>query len=203
MVFIFLLLIIIVLITFSKINIEIENFIFTSETKRHINTDYKIVLRLLILSKLPILKINISKTKLEKMQLKEKIKNIDVKILENNIKFDKNLIKVLKNLHVGINNFELKLELGTENASFTAIIVPVISTVLSIFLQNKVKKIENQKFIINPVFINQNLINIVFSGIFEIRMIHIINIIYILIKKKGVKKHERTSNRRPYDYSYE
>lgn len=203
MFFLFLLLIIILLITFSKINIEIENFCFTSETKRHINTDYKIVLRLLILSKLPILKINLSKTKLEKMQLKDKIKKIDVKILESNVKFDKNLFMILKNLHVEINKFELKLELGTEDASITAIIVPVISTVLSIFLQNKVKAIENQKFIIKPIFINQNLINIVFSGIFEIRMIHIINIIYILNKKKGVKKHERTSNRRSYDYSYE
>lgn len=203
MVFLFALLIIILLIAFSKINIEIKNFKFTSQEKRHINKNYMIVFKLLILNKIPILRINITKSKLEKIQLKERIKNIDVKVLENNIKFDKNLFKVIKNLGIDINKFDLKIELGTENATITAIIVPIISTVLSIFLQKKVENIENQKFIINPIFINKNLINIVFSGIFEIRMIHIINIIYILNKKKGVKKNERTSNRRSYDYSYE
>ena len=61
----------------------------------------------------------------------------------------------------------------------------------------------NKKYIITPLYFNQNIVNIEISGIFEIKMIHIINIIYILNKKEGVKKNERTSNRRSYDYSYE
>ena len=67
----------------------------------------------------------------------------------------------------------------------------------------KVENYKNQNFTIKPIYINQNLINILIDGIFEIKMIHIINIIYILNKKEGVKKYERTSNRRSYDYSYE
>ena len=66
-----------------------------------------------------------------------------------------------------------------------------------------IQNYKEQNINIYPVYNYQNLLNIEFSGIFEIKMIHIINIIYILNKKEGVKKNERTSNRRSYDYSYE
>lgn len=203
MVFIFVLILIIVLLVFSRIRIEVINFKFSSQTKRHINKDYKVIIKLCILKKIPILKVNITKTKLEKMKIKEKIKNIDFKIIQNKNKFDKNAIKVIKKSNININKINLNLEIGTENATLTSVIVPAISTILAILLSRKIENPKNQLFIIQPVYINQNLINIVFSGIFEMKMIHIINIIYILNRKKGVNKHERTSNRRSYDYSYE
>ena len=203
MVFIFVLILIIVLLVFSRIRIEVINFKFSSQTKRHINKDYKVIIKLCILKKIPILKVNITKTKLEKMKIKEKIKNIDFKIIQNKNKFDKNAIKAIKKSNININKINLNLEIGTENATLTSVIVPTISTILAILLSRKIENPKNQLFIIQPVYINQNLINIVFSGIFEIKMIHIINIIYILNRKKGVNKHERTSNRRSYDYSYE
>ncbi len=203
MVFIFVLILIIVLLVFSRIRIEVINFKFSSQTKRHINKDYKVIIKLCILKKIPILKVNITKTKLEKMKIKEKIKNIDFKIIQNENKFDKNAIKAIKKSNININKINLNLEIGTENATLTSVIVPAISTILAILLSRKIENPKNQLFIIQPVYINQNLINIVFSGIFEMKMIHIINIIYILNRKKGVNKHERTSNRRSYDYSYE
>ena len=203
MVFIFVLILIIVLLVFSRIRIEVINFKFSSQTKRHINKDYKVIIKLCILKKIPTLKVNITKTKLEKMKIKEKIKNIDFKIIQNKNKFDKNAIKAIKKSNININKINLNLEIGTENATLTSVIVPAISTILAILLSRKIENPKNQLFIIQPVYINQNLINIVFSGIFEMKMIHIINIIYILNRKKGVNKHERTSNRRSYDYSYE
>ena len=203
MVFIFVLILIIILLVFSRIRIEVINFKFSSQTKRHINKDYKVIIKLCILKKIPILKVNITKTKLEKMKIKEKIKNIDFKIIQNKNKFDKNAIKAIKKSNININKINLNLEIGTENATLTSVIVPAISTILAILLSRKIENPKNQLFIIQPVYINQNLINIVFSGIFEMKMIHIINIIYILNRKKGVNKHERTSNRRSYDYSYE
>ena len=203
MVFIFVLILIIILLVFSRIRIEVINFKFSSQTQRHINKDYKVIIKLCILKKIPILKVNITKTKLEKMKIKEKIKNIDFKIIQNENKFDKNAIKAIKKSNININKINLNLEIGTENATLTSVIVPTISTILAILLSRKIENPKNQLFIIQPVYINQNLINIVFSGIFEMKMIHIINIIYILNRKKGVNKHERTSNRRSYDYSYE
>ena len=50
---------------------------------------------------------------------------------------------------------------------------------------------------------NENLLNIEISSIFQIKMIHIINTICIVNKKRKGDKNERTSNRRPYDYGYE
>lgn len=194
-----------IILFFSKIRIEIINFRFDSQLRRHINKDYKIIIKLKAFGLIPIFKINITKTKLERMRLKERIKNIDFDILENNYKLDKRMLKAMKNLNLSIKNIQLHIDIGTENASLTSIIVPAISTIIAIVLRKKMKHFENQVFIINPIYQNRNLINLSVSGIFEIKMSHIINIIYILNKKerKGVKEYERTSHRRSYGYSYE
>ena len=203
MVFLFILIAIFILIISLTIKIEIINFKFTSQTKRHINKNYKIVIKLLAFGKIPISNLNITKTKLEKLKLKEKIKDIDFKLIQDKNKLDKRVLQAIKEINMDIDFINLKIELGTENASLTSIIVPAISTFLAILLRKKVQELDNLIFNVNPIYINQNLINIEFSGIFEIKMIHIISIIYILSKKKGVDKYERTSNRRSYDYSYE
>lgn len=203
MVFLFAFILILVIIYFSKIQVQIINLKFSSIMPRHLNKDYKIAIRWYILSKIPIMKFNINKTKMEKIKIKEKIRNIDFKILEEQGKIDVKKLKTLKELKMKIKSVNLNLEIGTENAALTSILVPVISTVIAIVLRKKVRKYENQIFIINPAYLNQNLLNISLSGIFEIKINHIINMIYILNKKEGVNKYERTSNRRSYDYSYE
>ena len=207
MVFLFIFLTIILLVIlfiFSTLRIQINNFRFQSKSKRHINKDYEIIVKLCILKVIPILKVNITKTKLEKIKLKDKIKQLDLKMIQDNKQFDKKIFEAIKKLDIHIKNIDLFVDLGTENASLTSIIVPAISTVISIILHKKVKKFKDQVFIINPVYINQNLVNIYISGILEIKISHIINMIYILSKEQiGVKKNERTSNRRTYGYSYE
>ena len=203
MVFLFIF-IIAVLIIFSKFRIEIINFNFSSEKieNRHINKDYKIIFKLYILKYLPIIKINITKTKLEKIKLKDKMKNLDMKLIENKNKFDKEFFKTIKDIKYTIKNINLRIDLGTENASLTSFIIPIISTIISIYLQRKIEKFKNQRFIVNPIYKDKNFININLNCIFEIKMIHIINIIYILNKKRR-DENVRTSNRRSYDYSYE
>ena len=171
------------------------------EEKININGDYKLILRLYILGKIPIIKINITKSKLEKIKLKEKIKNIDFQIIKGEKNFDKRLLEIIKK--IAIEYINLKIEIGTESASLTSILVPAISTIIAIILRKKVKKFENQTFIVNPVYKDQNLIKISLTGIFEIKKIHIINIIYIFIKKRRVEKNVRTSHRRSYDYCNE
>lgn len=203
MVFLFAFILILVIIYFSKIQVQIINLKFSSIMPGHLNKDYKIAIRWYILSKIPIMKFNINKTKMEKIKIKEKIKNINFKILEEQGKIYVKKLKTLKELKMKIKSVNLNLEIGTENAALTSILVPVISTVIAIVLRKKVRKYENQIFIINPAYLNQNLLNISLSGIFEIKINHIINMIYILNKKEGVNKYERTSNRRSYDYSYE
>ena len=138
---------------------------------------------------------------IDSLQLKQ---SLETKIIENRKNIDKETIKALKNIKIQVEKINLKILIGTENASLTAFIVPVISTIIAITLREQIKKYnENQKFLIQPIYINQNLINIECSGIFEIEMIHIINTICIVNKKRKGDKNERTSNRRSYDYGYE
>ena len=206
LVFLLVLAIIFTLLIFSKIRIKIENFKFTSLSSRHTNKDFNINIKICILRKIPIISIGITKQKIQKLKLNEKMKNADLKVIEDK-KFDKKMLELIKKSNISIKKFDLKIELGTKSPSLTALLVPIVSTIIAIILQKNMQNTKNYypKFIIEPKYINQNLINIAFDGIFEMKLIHIINMIYILNKKEkeGVKKYERTSNRRSYDYSYE
>ena len=173
--FISVFIIFICILTFSKIRIEIINFKFTS----------------------------MSEKKLKRLNLQQEAKIIKTRIIENKSKIDKKIFKVMKKIKINIKKINLSINIGTENASLTALLVAIISSITGIVFRKSIIDSKKQSFRIVPVYINKNLINIAVSGIFEIKMIHIINIIYVLNKKEGVKKNERTSNRRTYDYSYE
>ena len=203
MVFLFIFIIIVVGFTFSKIRIEIIDFKFDSTSQNHANKAYKIIIKFYIFNKIPVIKSTITQKKLKNFKINQKAKDMAIKALRNNDKMDIKAMSGIKKLNIDIKNLKLKINIGTENAAFTAIIVGIISTIIPIVLSNKLEDPRNQTFVINPIYINQNVINIALSGIFEIKMIHIINIIYILSKKEGVKKYERTSNRRSYAYSNE
>ena len=203
MVFLFILISIILSFIFSKIRIEVINFKFDSTSQKHVNKDYKIIIKFCIFNKIPVIKSTITQDKFKKIKVNQKAKDIAIKALRNKKKIDVKSFSAIKKINISIKDIRLKINIGTENAGFTAIIVGIISTIIPIVLRNKVEDYKNQTFAINPIYINQNLINIALSGIFEIKVIHIINIIYILSKKEGVNKYERTSNRRSYAYSYE
>ena len=203
--FIFLLvfMIFICILIFSKIRIEIINFRFTSMNKKHLNENYKIIIKLRIFNKFTIFKIILTKNKLKNLNLKQDAKIIRTKIIENKNKIDKRVFKIIKNIKIIIKRLNLSIDIGTEDASLTALLVAIISSITGVIFRKSIIDSKKQIFKIVPVYVNKNLININVSGIFEIKMIHIINIIYILNKKEGVKYNERTSNRRAYDYSYE
>jgi len=197
--FIFLIIILIIITT---------NLKFSTITKPHLNNKYQIKIKICTFGILPIFNIKINSKKINKIlknqKVKEKIKEEQTKIIENKANIDKELITSLKNIRTEIKEINLKISIGTENASLTAFVIPVISTLLAIILSKQINKYNNkQSFLVTPVYIDQNLINIEGSGIFEIKMIHIINTICIVNKKRKGDKNERTSNRRSYDYGYE
>lgn len=208
MVFIFILLIIILMIITIKIKIEFKDLKFSSQNKEHLNKNYKIEIVIYTFNFIPILKFKITNKKIKDALNNEKIKkminNQKTNIIENRKDIDVKAIKKIKNIKIEIDTIDLNISLGTEDAAMTAFIIPVISTFIALFLSHRIKKYnDKQGFLIKPIYINQNLINIEFSGIFKIKMIHIINTICILSKKKKGDKNERTSNRRSYDYGYE
>lgn len=200
---ILMLLIITIILISARASIEIANLRININKKIYINDNYKIIFKIKIFNKIPLLKFNLDKDKLNLKRNKMRKKKEFLKKEENFIK-DKIKKEILKNItDIKINELNLKIKLGTENAFFTSMIVPIISSIISIILMKKMTNVEKQKYIVEPIYLNQNILEILISGIFEMKMIHIINIIYILTKKEGVKKNERTSNRRSYDYGYE
>lgn len=199
------LLTLLLLIAFSRIKINIKNIKFTSYKveERHLQEDYDVKVKLYVLKFLRILKINITKEKLEKLKLENKIKKLEKKLILKDVKFDINVFDVLKNLKIIFEELNLKVEIGTENSALTSIIFGIVSGIIPFVLRNQIKNIEKQKIDIKPIYLNQNLLNIELNCIFNIKMIHIIYVMYILNKKRRDEKYVRTSNRRSYGYSYE
>ena len=185
------------------------NVIIDSQSKPYVNDKYKIIIKLKIFDTIPIIKFTLNKNKLRKIQqslkTNEKVKQLEKDIIQNKDKVDAQIIKGLKDFCKGIyiETLNLEMELGTQNAFLTSMLVAIFSSILSIgFSRIRVRE-KNIVYEIKPVYKNENSIKIEISGIFQIKMIHIINTIYVLNKKGGRKNHERTSNRRSYDYSYE
>ena len=209
MVFLLIFLIIILMVITLKIKINFTDFEFNTQKHNKLEKDYKIKITIYTFNKIPIIKTKITNEKIQqiikKPKIKEVIKNQETKLIENRKDIDINLIKSIKNIKIEIEEIQLKITIGTENAATTAFIIPILSTIIATVLSRNIKKYnDKQTFEIKPVYINQNLLNIEFSGIIQIKMIHIINTICIVNKKKRKgDKNERTSNRRSYDYSYE
>ena len=208
MVFLFIILIIIIMLITTKIKFEIQNLKISTNEKPHLNKKYQIKIMIYTFGVIPILKIKLNNQKIKKIinnqKIKEKIKQQETKIIENKANIDKELISSLKNIKTEIKEINLKIRIGTENASLTAFTIPVISTFIAVFLSKQIKKYnDKQVFLVEPVYLDKNLINIEISSIFQIKMIHIINTICIVNKKRKGDKNERTSNRRSYDYGYE
>ena len=212
MVFLFILLIFLVLglvILTSKLDIRMINLIIDSQSKKYINDRYEIIIKLKIFGNIPILKFTLNKSRLRKIKqsrkMNEKVKQLEKDIIQNKNKLDVQIIKGLKEFskNIYMEKLDLAIELGTENAFLTSMLVAIFSSILSITFSRIHVKEKNIIYEIEPIYMNKNSIKIEISGIFQIKLIHIINTIYVLNKKGGRKNHERTSNRRSYDYSYE
>lgn len=197
--FLIMLLILYILILMSatiKIKIKDLKIELPKQKERIIDNGYEISLNFYILKKLKIFKLSITKDKLERKELKEQINKIKSKLKKDKNNFDIKFIDVIKKINIEKAN--LVLYLGTENATFTAVTLGIISAILGIILNEK------SIFKIVPIYQDRNILNLQFDGIFVLNKIHIIDIIiYVLKTKRRVNKNGRSSNRRAYAYSNE
>ena len=212
MVFLFILFILLIItlsIVTSRIEIKLMPFIINSKKAKCVDEQSKVIVKLKLFGKIPIIKFIITKRKLKKLQksfkMNEKIEEIEKNIIQNKDKIDVRLLAVIKEIgrSITIERLELGMELGTQNAFLTSMIVAILSSIVAIGVSKMKVKEDDVWYEIEPIYTNQNFVKIAISGIFKIKMVHIINIIYVLNKKGGMKNNERTSNRRSYDYSYE
>lgn len=211
LVFILLGIIIAVLLIFtilllSKIQIEIKNLKIGNkeENRGRIKDKYEVKITLYFLEKIPILWFRLNDKKIRKISNSKQLEKIDLKAIEKNVKFNKETIQIIKNIKIKISKLNLRIDIGTEDAILTSYLIAIIASLIGIILPHIVQKnkINNCKYIVNPIYQNRNIYHVNLDSIISIKIVHIIYSMLIFVKK-GRDKHERTSNRRAYAYRYE
>ena len=163
-----------IIIHTSKIGIDIENLIINTELPKgqKINKESKIYVYLLILGKIKLFKKDIKKMKQPNLKLENN--NIDIKILKNKeLRIDYK--ELLKNIDVDIKKINLNVQIGTQDAALTAIIVGILSGMLGIILKKP-------QYEVRPIYINKNFFKIKIECIISI---YLMQYIYKLIARKG------------------
>ena len=190
------------LLVISTLKIEVEKLTLTNMKQNH-KPDYSIKIAL-CLNNINWLWVTLTDERIEKLIAKIPFYKIDFKKLENDFTFDD--IKTLGKLHIIISKLKLKASLGFESPILTAFTISFISSAIAIALPHLIKKWEKERYVyvIQPIYQNKNLYKIKLNCIIKLKVVNIINVIYIFIKKGKSDKNERTaSNRKPYAYSHE
>lgn len=136
-----------------------------------------------IIIKFGILKFKLNKEKLKKIISSNKSK---IKLEVNDFK------EIIKKIEIPKLNINAKFGTGEPNS--TAFFVAIVSSIIGIALA---RKIEKPRYTIEPVYGDGNYIFLSINCIFEIKLVHIINI-FIKLKRKEYQKYGRTPNRRSY-----
>lgn len=193
------------IICLSNLEIEVEKFNYNRTKNKEIK-DYLIYIRLKLLKKITWFKLIIDDDKVSKLR---KSKIIKTEILKRILLKNEKKIFTIKNIkhmqQFEINRFNLKMKIDVIDVMITSFVVAIISIIVSIILAKGIKNYDSKKyrFKITPIFKENMQINISLNCIFSVKMVHIINILYMLFKKRSVEYDERTSNRRTYVCSNE
>lgn len=189
------LLLLLLFIVFTSIRIEVKELKVSNLDKIKLEYDYLVYIKFYIFNFIKYFQIKIDKETIEKVKL---LKKVDVQQVNKQM----GKIKIsLKNIKPEIEKFSMDIKIGTESMFITNILVLAISVGIAYLLKNTIKKAdaEKHKYKIEPSYIDKNLIDLRLNCIIKVKMVHIIHVIYIVIKKRRDVKNERTSNRRSND----
>ena len=190
-----------ILIILSSIKINVKKFYVSNirgkQRKKELDKKFSIYVEFYLLGIIKLAKIRISKKLLNKLNIKT-----DAKQIEKSAKAIKKIqpLTIIKKLKIKTEKLNLKLDIGTFDVVLTSYIVAVISSILGIIYTVSNPKIK--KFEVKSLYNFGNSIKINLNCIINVKIVHIIYVIYILLKIRR-KSHERTSNRGAYDYGYE
>lgn len=156
--------ILIIAIHTSKIGIDIKNLIIDTDAEEKINEDGKIYVYLLLFNKIKLFRKNVRNIPMK--DVKFETSDFDIKIFKNkDIKI--NYLELIQNINIDIKNIDLNVNIGTEDAGITAILVGILAGILGII-------IKKPKYQILPIYANRNLLKINLKGIFTIYLMHYI-----------------------------
>lgn len=156
--------ILIIAIHTSKIGIDIKNLIIDTDAEEKINEDGKIYVYLLLFNKIKLFRKNVRNIPMK--DVKFETSDFDIKIFKNkDVKI--NYLELIQNINIDIKNIDLNVNIGTEDAGITAILVGILAGILGII-------IKKPKYQILPIYANRNLLKINLNGIFTIYLMHYI-----------------------------
>ena len=156
--------ILIIAIHTSKIGIDIKNLIIDTDAEEKINEDGKIYVYLLLFNKIKLFRKIVRNIPMK--DVKFETSDFDIKIFKNkDIKI--NYLELIQNINIDIKNIDLNVNIGTEDAGITAILVGILAGILGII-------IKKPKYQILPIYANRNLLKINLNGIFTIYLMHYI-----------------------------
>ncbi len=200
----FVIIILVIIFLSSSLKISIEDFkIYNKKI-----TNLKIIISIAFLNEINLLQITLNKEKIENLKKNKIIKKIIKKVQEEILKdyTNENKIKVnkikegLKSLkYVSIKNIKIKGKVGTANAVITAFLTTFLNLFITFFIA---RKVNNTKYEILPVYIDENYFELSIKCIISIKVVHIIHIARLLKRKESDKIDGRTSNRRSYANSH-
>lgn len=187
MFFLFILIFVLILaiaIHTSKIGIEVRNLVIDTEKPKceKVNRNSKIYLYLLVLGKIKLFKKDIRNTK--RKDIKFLNQDLDIKLLKGkDIKLDYKEVAD----SIDIKEIDLKVQIGTEDAALTAILVGILSVIIGVI-------VKKPKYQVMPNYVGKNLLKINLEGIITINLIQYI---YKLISNsiKNVKKEKSFLNK--------
>jgi len=175
--------IIISILIFSNIYIEIQNLTLSNE-KLNNKKQYKVIISLYLGEYVRLLKINLNNDKMRKMYTKMQLEKIDFQKIKKDIK--PGYIKLLPKLNIKITYLNTKIKIGVDNPIITSFLVAIASTLVSIGLPFVANEIDSNKYYyeILPEY-NKNFYKINLNCIIRIKMVHIINVIFIILRRKS------------------
>ena len=185
-----------ILLFFTEIKVEIKKLEFKIKNF-DINKSGIIIIKFKILNKINLIKIETDIDKIQSLTSKNKYDKIKNHVVKNeNIKV-KDIQEKLKAKYENIN---LKIEIGEENAATTALLTGVISSIISVIIGKYFRDIKQINWNVQPMY-NINILKLSLNCIISVKLIHIINTIFMM-RKEG-DKNAGTSNRKNLKYIYE
>lgn len=168
-----------ILIIASTLHIQIKNLsISNMQTKN--NTKYAIIFSIYFANKIKYFWFNLNSKRAKKIYSKVQLEKIDLKKFKKVFKLSD--LKELTKLHLKISDLNLDMNIGTKSPLVTSFLVVTISNAISLLLPHLVNNLKDNRYFYNikPLYYNKELYKINLDCIIEIKMVHIINVIYYI-----------------------
>ena len=163
------------LILISELKLEIKNLNISSLKPKLIQDGYLFTIGLYI-KKVPLIRFKFNREKIENLKLKEKLKNVDVQKQMKQMEHKKEKFQRIKFFKINLEEINLNITLDTIDPILTSYVTALISGIIGVLFGIFIREYdeEKQKFLVEPVYINKNLINLSLSCIISVKIWNII-----------------------------